>query len=476
MSIHFKKDEVPSVTYDEDNQYVLKRKVGSYERKTSKTNDSLFSRLRQSIRQMGNPAMFLYGMPSIKVMHILARLYNHNVIRARIFEKRVPGGKSLAVQPDYEKMIDFNMMTGIAEVGNKLYITISEDPREDERYVDKIKILVTLLHYANCTVEYDQDEYSVKAEDVYQKFGVKRDQLFPSHIPMPYGIPINKTQFDSFGINEFTVGNTDVLFNALQRNKLQVVLIHSFDYLLTRRAGDRGVLSNEKSPNAGVTFMYPPFKRLWNSKGSGIYSCNNGSTCAESKMFSYLHAKGLFTSIQGYAAYWLGKSLPPNHIIAGYNYLVESNKGFDSSERTHLDKLKEAVVHQMDLPLVNMLRKDSSEHVFDYFVQPFALPCPGCFSNYINYTQNTLEKIDNSNCFHVKQVGQTIRRRDRRRGMPQPQQPLTTDEFKGNGAAASNGNSLKSQKQGGGKARGTRSKRKHQRRKTRHYGRSTSTK
>ncbi|NDD92573.1 leucine--tRNA ligase, partial [bacterium] len=28
------------------------------------------------------------------------------------------------------------------------------------------------------------------------------------------------------------------------------------------------------------------------------------------------------------AAYWLGKSLPPNHIIAGYNYLVESNKGF----------------------------------------------------------------------------------------------------------------------------------------------------
>ena len=79
MSIHFKKDEVPSVTYDEDNQYVLKRKVGSYERKTSKTNDSLFSRLRQSIRQMGNPAMFLYGMPSIKVMHLLARLYNHNI-------------------------------------------------------------------------------------------------------------------------------------------------------------------------------------------------------------------------------------------------------------------------------------------------------------------------------------------------------------------------------------------------------------
>ena len=470
MSIHFKEDEAPSITYDQsEKQYVLKRKVGSYERKTSKAHDSLFSRLRSSIRQMGNPAMFLYGMPSKNVMHILARLYNHNVIRARIFEKGVPGGRSVAVQTDYKKMLDFNMMTGIAEVGGKLYITISEDPREDKGYVDKIKILVTLLHYANCKVEYDPDEFSVPPEDVYQHFGVTREQLFPDNLPMPYGIPITKTQFDSFKLEHFLIGGLNYRqFAEFESRKVSVsvVLIHSFGYLLSRRAGDRGT-PKQKSPNAGVTSMYPPFKRLWNSKGSGIYSCNNGSTCAESKMFSYLHAKSMFSGIQGYAAYWLGKSMPPNHIIPGYNYLVESNKGYIPSERTHLNELKEAVVREMDPTSSHILRTNSNGNVFDYFVQPFALPCPGCFSNYVNYTTNKFEQIDNSNCFHVKQVEQIARRRQRR-GMPE--QPLTTDEFKGNGSVVTNGSSSKTRKQGGGTARGTRSKRKHQRRKTRRHG------
>jgi hypothetical protein len=443
MSIHFKEDEIPSITYDSDNQYVLKRKIGSYERKTSKAHDSLFSRLRSSIRQMGNPAMFLYGTPSPAVLMLLARLYNHNVIRARLQTGQLSSQDAVPV--DYSTILNYSMMTGVAEVNGTLYITISEDPREDKGYVDKIKILVTLLHYANYKVEYDSEELSVLAEDVYRQFGVKREQLFPDYIPMPYGIPITKTQFDSFGINEFTVGNTDNLFNSLQRGKLRVVLIHSFDYLLTRRAGDRGQ-SHQKSPNAGVTFMYPPFKRLWSSKGTGIYSCNNGSTCAESKMFSYLHAKSMFNSIQGYAAYWLGKSMPPNHIISGYNYLVESNKGFDSSERTHLNELKNAAKSVMDPSLFEILHNNSSKDVFDYFVQPFALPCPGCFSNYTNYTTNTFEEIDNSNCFHVKQIGQTIRRRRGKHGMQQSVEPLTTDEFKGNGASAV---SSKTRKQGG---------------------------
>lgn len=424
-SIHFKEEEAPSITYD-DNEIVLKRKVGSYERKTSKTTDSLFARLRDSIRQMGNTAMFLYGMPSPNVMDLLASLYNHNVIRARIFEKGVPGGKSVAVQTDYKSMFDFNMMTGVAEVGGKLYITISEDPREDKGYADKIKILVTLLHYANYALEYDSEELSVPAEKVEQDFGVTREQLFPTHIPMPYGIPMNKTQFELFNIGQYLIGGHDYKqFIELSKPRKSVVLIHSFGYLLSRREGDRGTPSH-KSPNAGVTSMYPPFKRLWSSKGSGIYSCNNGSTCAESKMFSYLHAKNMFNSIQGYAAYWLGKSMPPNHIIKGYNYLT--------TERKQLDDLKEAVVRQMNPISSRILREYSHGSVFDYFIQPFALPCPGCFSNYTNYTKNTFERIDNSNCFHVKQVGQTIRRRGRR-GMQQPLEPLTTDEFKVNGAS-----------------------------------------
>jgi len=453
-SIHFKEEEAPSLTYD-DNEVVLKRKVGSYERKTSKMTVSLFGRLRDSIRQMGNAAMFLYGMPSSNVMDLLARLYNHNVIRASIFENGVPVELSGAgaVQHDYKSMFDFNMMTGVAEVGGKLYITISEDPREDKGYADKIKILVTLLHYANYHVDYDLEELRVPPEKMEQDFGVTRGQLFPDYIPMPYGIPMNKTQFDSFNIGQYLIGGHDhKQFIELSKPKKSVVLIHSFDYLLSRRAGDRGTPSH-KSPNAGVTSMYPPFKRLWSSKGSGIYSCNNGSTCAESKMFSYLHAKGMFSGIQGYAAYWLGKSMPPNHIIKGYNYLT--------TERKHLDELKRAAESVMDPSLSEILNSDSSKGVFDYFIQPFALPCPGCFSNYTNYTKNTFEQIDNSNCFHVKQVGQTIRRRGRR-GMQQPLEPLTTDDFKGNGASVV---SSKSRKQGGrhktyhGRSRGRRSRR-----------------
>ena len=126
--------------------HVKKRKLkyGDATSVIDATMSSLFDRLREAIKRTGKRGMFMYGMPSVSVITLLIRLYNENIIRTYY---------TTDAHKDYA---DLKIMTGVAEVGGIIYITLSEDPREDGNYAKKVKLLYSLLKNANCEVEYPE--------------------------------------------------------------------------------------------------------------------------------------------------------------------------------------------------------------------------------------------------------------------------------------------------------------------------------
>lgn len=176
-----------------------------------------------------------------------------------------------------------------------------------------------------------------------------------------------------------------------------------------KRTGKRGMFMYGMPSVSVITLLI----RLYNENiirtyysPTGIYTCNNGSTCAESKMFSYLNhdiAVFKFNMIQGYAAFWLGDKQPPAHIIKGYNY------------DNHADPLFIEIKDDIT-PVIERGRFDTFNQATDKlnnFIQLFALPCPGCFSNYAAYTNNNMSKTDASDCVHVDIMSQVKRVKDR---------------------------------------------------------------
>lgn len=80
------------------------------------------------------------------------------------------------------------------------------------------------------------------------------------------------------------------------------MLINSEQYLQKRKLGH--------------AFM--PIKKY---KDDGTITCNNGSSCAESKFFAYFYSiDKKWDNIKGFVSYWIGDKYPPNHIISAYNY------------------------------------------------------------------------------------------------------------------------------------------------------------
>lgn len=381
-------------TDDAGNPYLL-REVSSYERDSSSERNTLFSNIRSTMKVMGSSAMFLYGVPSANVLTLLSRLYNQNMIRI-LLSKHDP-----AADPnEFNKKNTLymrNMMTGVAEVNGRLYIAISEDPREDSKLKDKLRILYTLLRYSNCNVHYDPDEY----DDPRLPTGMSltKQDIFPTNpITMSHTHSLSDLRVrikfliqNKDSINKFLLLKNDNLnesYNKLVEQPLDVTIIHSIDYLFIRRAPN----SERGTPSLDKAMMYPPFKKSYVSGSDGTYACSNGSTCSESKIFSYLHNKipnFNVGQIQGYAAYWLGSDFPPfGHGMLNYNYPVTDPKFQD---------IYAQVMSNMPREIVDAVAKPKLE----YFVVPFALPCPGCFANYGHYTKNLKSLVDNSDCYHV---------------------------------------------------------------------------
>lgn len=354
------------------------------------TMSSLFQRLRESIKTTGKTGMFLYGLPSTNVIKLLLRIYNENILRN--------------VANEAVEYRDIKIMIGVAEVDDgDIYITLSEDPREDPDYAKKVKLLYTLLANSNCQIEYPEHDEYIRNKDNRTALAITPSDLFPS-TRIGFGYQISNTNrrirqniWDR--VNDLLITETpDSYISELANPPFRVKFVHSIKYLLQRRSADSIRGSPRYNPES---VMYTPFKRPQDlssdGQPTGIYTCNNGSTCAESKMFSYLYDNLLgfrFNRISGYAAFWLGHRHPPNHVISGYNY---------AQNDTLFNEIKDAIKPTVDALIV------STDNKINNFIQLFALPCPGCFSNYRSYTNNVREKIDTSDCVHVGRLGQVAR-------------------------------------------------------------------
>jgi hypothetical protein len=394
--LHEFSDRPFKVQYDPAGNDYLVRHVSSYEEDSSAERNTTFSNIRSTMKVMGASAMFLYGTPSTNVLALLARIYNQNMIRVMLSKHDSTSEPNEFNMKKTQYM--YNMMTGVAEVDGMLYIAISEDPREDSKFKYKLLILYTLLRYANCIVRYDPAE--VDEPTVPKGMGHRKGELFPtSPIAMEHAFSVKDLRMrenfrskNNENINKFLLFANDETqhpsYNKMIEAPLVVTIIHSIKYLFTRRApnSERGTPSLEKA------MMYPPFKKSYVSGSSGTYACSNGSTCSESKIFSYLHdniENFNVGRIQGYAAYWIGNGFPPfKHGIANYNYEVTDPTFKDIYMR---------VQQNMPIDIVSA----TSKQTLEYFVVPFALPCPGCFANYVPYTKNLKSLVDNGDCYHV---------------------------------------------------------------------------
>ena len=355
----------------------------------NETMSSLFDRLRGTIKETGKTGMFLYGTPSINVIRLLLRIYNENILR----------NGDVGIN-DYR---DIKLMIGVAELhGGDLYITLAEDPREDPDYAKKVKLLYTLLVNSNCVVEYPEHAQFHGIKDNQTALGIVPSDLFPStRIEFGYQNTNRSLRRDIFSKNkEHLLNNTADSYIGVLTPQMRVKFVHSIKYLLQRRAANTIAGSPRHNPES---LMYPPYKRpedLIDGQDTGLYTCNNGSTCSESKMFGYLYdniAGFNFSQIIGYAAYWIGHRQPPTHSIKSYNY-IPTDPLFNE-------------IGDVIKPIIGGITgyDDIAVDKINKFIQPFALPCPGCFSNYGSYTNNTRVKVDTSDCIHVGRIGQIAR-------------------------------------------------------------------
>lgn len=373
---------------------------------------SIFQRLRASMFKTGKRGMFMFGTPDSVVLNLLLRMYNENIIR---IAKGIPSSPVLSAMLGVLHMNDGN-----------IYITISEDPREDDHYPKKVQLIYTLLKYTNCNVIYPEEDD--EDPEVRGAFGSRWASLFPK-IPFVYR-DLDRPPVACLLSDEYRETNNGLILDTWQHKgsseydfdrtiinspRINVHFIHSLKYLVGRRP------ENPDLPNS----MFPPIKKPADGR-PGFHECANGSTCSEAKIFSYIHrrydqqqlsgpgvsavrrqstrrsrqpqpeqispAEATFRNIRGYGAYWISSKNPPNdHIIKNYNYTMDPNDKYKPESIEIMTIIKKNVPRRMAERIVNTPQ-------FKYFAQLFALPCPGCFLNYNNYITNKMTQYNLSTC------------------------------------------------------------------------------
>lgn len=381
----------------------------SFFQHTVEEDTKMFNKIRDSLKISGD--MFLLGKPSEKILDLLLKLYHENIIR--ILKTAASGQTSGA---------DVKFMTGILELKDgRLFIAISEDPEENyPDYGKKMKMLYSLLKQSNVEVIFP--EYAGYMKNKYgAKFELtKTTDLFPDSIvgwrtvkgagnKYEPGV-VNKRELMGYDQKMCMSSPSDqdgptTKYNyddtIWSNSDLAVNVIHSIQYLNKRK-------------NEGFSFI--PYKKILYDKasppspmkskedGSVIFECNNGSTCSEAKLFSYMYNNlGInFDEIKGYIAYWVDNKLPPNHIIPGYCFsesIPFENKRLEELTTETLKLLNPDVYDQLLSAYPLKFRE-----VFKGVVQPFALSCPGCFANYYPYTKGIMVTWDNSQCINSNRL------------------------------------------------------------------------
>lgn len=317
---------------------------------TSGENIDLWNTFRKHMKTEKdlNKSIFLYGKPTEKIMTILTRLYYENQNRIKNLSKST-----------VDKPTKF--MCGILELENgTILVTISEDPSEDSEFLKKKNQLILMLKNSNCPVKEaieDKEPKSTMSESINTKDITTMNQYANS-----------RSQ------------NKDT--KVFMEEEMPLIFINSEAYLKRRKEGESFI---------------PAFKK--DKKGKNTMACNNGSTCVESKFFSFIKDQlGMkFRNIKGFVSYWIGDKVAPNHILTSYCY--EDGVNYETE---NLKKLMYECWSKCDTKIKRFISKqintDSDTSIFKHIVNPLSIPCPGCVYNWQAYTSLEYIKWNYEQC------------------------------------------------------------------------------
>lgn len=338
-------------------------------------NTRAFGRVRNTLKASGD--MFLFGTPSEKIVKVMMKLYHENLIRNICYQD-----DSTHISPRLfdECPASQNLMCGIIQVGEELYITVAETPKLPDGPVENSKFdlreisLLALLNHCNISVEFPEDFGRDKT--LLSKIAWRRHDggVVQGPILLQKGVDILR----DYGLFKDGESNYD---DDIWSEPMKVNFINSYNYLERRLNGE----------------SFSPFKKY--KSNSKIIECNNGSTCAESKLFSFLfdNLEQTFESIDGIGVFWIGNENPPSmgHILEKYCY--------SRTKKQEVPKLERIVGI-----LESKLDAGYSAHIQQYtsykstmlgLAEQFALSCPGCYANYLDYKTGTYEEWNPVHCY-----------------------------------------------------------------------------
>ena len=364
-----------------------------------------FDRLRDTLKKTGD--MFLFGKPTPDLINIMLKIYNENVIRNLCFLNNecildsVKRDKRISLQ----KANHVNAMCGMIQMDDgQIYITVSESPNfethvEDVNFIKKEEALINILSACNITTNFPEDnEQNVKIHQVIinlKKEMLKEDndstwRRYQGNFLTPLSAILNPEKKAVYQEHLLLETPEETNYDTMLWKKTYGVnIINSYKYL-------------KKRLNEGKSFA--PFKK-YNVKKERI-ECNNGSTCTESKLFSYVYndLHQTFENIKGFAVFWIGNDLPPKHIIKGYCYDVSKE-----DERLKVDAMVNEIlrIYNVAENEMNLFKKYERLHNTELFkdivtkmMSSAAMACPGCYSNAIHYKTGNMDTVwDQKGCY-----------------------------------------------------------------------------
>ena len=324
--------------------------------------------------------MFLFGIPSVNIINLLRLIVDKYIIKGK-----------------YEKKL--KMMTGFVEIndpeeGNIILVSISEGTFNeiDKKVIKFLKFLQSL----NLELEVELPNRNMRRSKYYHTY-----------------------------IKKFS----DNFINELIKEEFRMSRNHKGEYILASG------LPNFKYPKIRFVFSHKYNADRYNGFESFVpakksHKCNNGSTCVEPKLFSYI--SDLFNTnypsnhIIGSVAYWFNDKEPSGGKVgcAKGKYCFEKYDKIDDNldeiinederrtkiEMREIKQKQNSHVRSLMARMINdkvgdrdfiKVKQNKGENasldiganyvknkVDEFVLHGFALPCPGCQLNYFNFLLN----------------------------------------------------------------------------------------
>ena len=333
----------------------------------NKLHRYIYNNIRDSIMKYGDKSMenpgdtlFLFGKPSKLINDFLFCLYNENIIRISNSPK--------------EK---FPLMISVVERVNEpktIYITISEEPKNDKYFYFKVGTLLRLVHYIigdnnvltsiSKTNNYSNNTGNIQVLDCSKQ----NIQNIINNDYYQKDYKLNKINFTKHYIN-----------NDIDLSNIKVKFVFNNTYIKNRQKG----------------YSFEPFYKP-DKIHKEFIACNSGSICSESKIFSYFN-----NDIIGTVTYWLGNGFPKKCIskkLHKCNYHPQYCYGYTKNDLQKIDKIYD-ILNKSDKisdKLFSIIKKNNKYNIF----RPYSLPCPGCTLNANNYINKIFVKWEKTikNC------------------------------------------------------------------------------